>query len=142
MQCSIVMKSDVECCHLNDTVEYAAQRMAARNIGFVPICERSGQVVGTLTDRDIVLRVVAAGLDPAITQVGEVYSHDVVACSPEDDLTIAEALMSRHKKSRIICIDAANHLAGIISLSDVAQAETGRRSSALLRSIAQRESHN
>lgn len=142
MQCSFVMKSDVECCRLDDTVAHAAQRMAARNIGFVPIRERSGNVVGTLTDRDIVLRAVAVGLDPATTPIADIYTHDVVACSPEDDLTIAEALMSRHKKSRILCIDAENHLAGIISLSDVAIAETGRRASALLRSISQRESHN
>jgi CBS domain-containing protein len=133
------MKADVECCLLDDTVEFAAQRMAERNIGFIPVCDPEGQVVGTLTDRDIVLRVVARGMDPGVTTLIEVYTPDVVACAPEDELTTAEALMSRHKKSRIMCVDSERHLAGVISLSDVARIETGARSSALLRSVAQRE---
>jgi CBS domain-containing protein len=141
MQCSTLMKADVECCLLDDTVEFAAQRMAERNIGFIPVCDPEGHVVGTLTDRDIVLRVVARGFDPAVTTLMEVYTSDVVACAPEDELTIAEALMSRHKKSRIMCVDDERHLAGVISLSDVARVETGARSSALLRSVAQREAH-
>jgi len=133
------MKSDVECCGLADTVEYAAERMAERNIGFLPVCDGRGHVVGTLTDRDIVLRVVACGLDPKATRLQDVYTRDLVACSPDDDLLVAEALMSKHKKSRIICLDAQERLAGVISLSDVARIETGARSSALLRSVAQRE---
>lgn len=140
MQCSTLMKADVECCQLEDTVDYAAQRMAARNIGFLPVCDAAGHVVGTLTDRDIVLRVVAAGLDPAATLLQDVYTRDLVACSPDDELLVAEALMSKHKKSRIVCLDAQQQLAGVISLSDVARIETGARSSALLRSVAQRES--
>ncbi len=139
MQCMTVMKADVECCKLDDTVQHAAQRMAERNIGFLPICDGQGHVMGTLTDRDIVLRVVARGLDPAVTPLQDVYTRDLVACAPEDELLVAEALMSKHKKSRIICLDAQQHLAGVISLSDVARIETGARSSALLRSVAQRE---
>jgi len=139
MQCSDLMKAAVECCALDDTVEYAAQRMSERNIGFLPVCDGKGRVMGTLTDRDIVLRVVARGLDPAVTVLRDVYTHDLVACSPEDELTVAEALMSKHKKSRIMCLDAHEHLVGVISLSDVARVETGARSSALLRSVSQRE---
>jgi CBS domain-containing protein len=142
MQCSTLMKADVECCELDDTAEHAAQRMAERNIGFLPICDGKGRVVGTLTDRDIVLRVVARGLDAAATPLRDVYTHDIVACAADDELSVAEALMSKHKKSRIICLDAERHLAGVISLSDVARFETGARSSALLRAVAQREARN
>ncbi len=142
MQCSTLMKADVECCQLDDTAAYAAQRMAERNIGFLPVCDGRRQVVGTLTDRDIVLRVVAQGLDPALTSIQDIYTRDIVACAPDDELSVAEALMSKHKKSRIICLDADQHLAGVISLSDVARFETGARSSALLRAVAQRESRN
>jgi CBS domain-containing protein len=116
--------------------------MAERNIGFLPIRDGKGQVVGTLTDRDIVVRVVARGLDPAATLLQDVYTRDIVACAPDDELSVAEALMSKHKKSRIICLDAARHLAGVISLSDVARFETGARSSALLRAVAQREARS
>ncbi len=139
MECSELMKSDVECCDLGDTIEEVARRMAERNIGFVPVCTPQGEVIGTLTDRDIVLRVVATGLDPAVTSVEEVFSREVVGCSESEELTVAEALMSRHKKSRIVCFDGDGKLSGVISLSDVARIETGARSSALLRSVAQRE---
>ena len=139
MQCSTLMKTDIECCSLDETVADAALRMKERGVGFLPICYGRGKVVGTLTDRDIVLRVVAAGLDPSDTMVGDVFTRDVVSCSPDDELTVAEALMSKHKKSRILCLDPDETLVGVISLSDVARVETGARSSALLRSVAQRE---
>lgn len=139
MECSELMKTDVECCDPGDTIEEVALRMAERKIGFVPVCDSDGEVVGTLTDRDIVVRVVAAGRDPAITSIEEVFSRGVIACAESDELSVAEALMSRHKKSRIVCLDDQGKLAGVISLSDIARIETGARSSALLRSVSQRE---
>ncbi len=139
MQCSTLMKTDIECCNPDETVEDAALRMKERGIGFLPICYGQGNVIGTLTDRDIVLRVVAVGLKPSDTKVSEVFTRDVISCSPDDDLTVAEALMSKHKKSRILCLDRNETLVGVISLSDVARVETGARSAALLRSVAQRE---
>lgn len=139
MQCSTLMKTDVECCTLDQTVEHAARRMAERGIGFIPVCYGQGKVVGTLTDRDIVVRVVAKGFLPSEVKVSDVFSREVVSCSPDDELSVAEALMSKHKKSRIICLDRDESLAGVISLSDVARVETGARSAALLRSVAQRE---
>jgi CBS domain-containing protein len=139
MKCSSLMKTDIECCSLEDTVEHVARRMSERGIGFVPVCYGRHHVVGTLTDRDIVLRVVAAGLDASETTVGDVFTREVIGCSPDDDLSVAEALMSKHKKSRIVCVDRNESLVGVISLSDVARIETGARSSALLRSVAQRE---
>jgi CBS domain-containing protein len=139
MECSNLMKRDVECCGLDDTVEHVAARMAERGIGFIPVCDAGGEMVGTLTDRDIVLRVVATGRLAAQTPVSEVFTREVIGCSEADELAVAEALMSRHKKSRIVCFDARGKLSGVISLSDIARIETGARSSALLRSVAQRE---
>jgi CBS domain-containing protein len=139
MQCSTLMKTDVECCSLDQTVESTAQRMASRGIGFVPVCSAQGKVVGTLTDRDIVVRVVAKGRPASEVKVSEIFSREVISCSPDDDLIVAEALMSKHKKSRIICLDRGETLVGVISLSDIARVETGARSAALLRSVAQRE---
>lgn len=139
MDCATLMKTDIECCQSEDTVEHVARRMAARDIGFVPVCNEDGGVIGTLTDRDIVLRVVAKGRQASNTTVSEVLSLDAICCAASDDLSVAEALMSKHKKSRIICLDERNRMVGVISLSDVARVETGARASALLRSVAQRE---
>src|SRR4051812_17737289 len=102
MQCSDLMKTDIECCGPDETVEDAAVRMKDRGIGFIPICYDRGKVAGTLTDRDIVLRVVATGMKPSATKVSEVFTREVIGCSPDDDLAVAEALMSKHKKSRIL----------------------------------------
>jgi CBS domain-containing protein len=139
MQCSTLMKTDLECCGVDETIEDAAARMKDRCVGFLPVCQGRTKVLGTLTDRDIVVRVVAAGLNASETKVSEVFSREVISCSPDDDLTVAEALMSKHKKSRILCLDRDETLVGVISLSDVARVETGARSAALLRSVAQRE---
>jgi len=139
MKCSELMKKDVECCEADDGVEEIAERMRSRNIGFLPVCDSSGKVIGTLTDRDLVLRVMAEHRDAGATSVSDVMTTEVVACKPADDLSVAEGLMSKHKKSRIMCLDERGRPAGVISLSDVARTETGGKASAILRSVAQRE---
>src|SRR5262245_34156274 len=114
MLCKEVMKSDVECVSPADPVEEAAARMRDENVGFLPVCDPSKKVLGTITDRDIAIRIVAGGL-PAHTPVEAVMSREVVSCRPEDDLQRAEQLMAEKHKSRIICLDKGGRLAGIRS---------------------------
>lgn len=139
MLCSELMKTDVEKCSAEEGVEAVAERMRVRNVGFLPVCDERGRVIGTLTDRDLVLRVLAEHRDPRATVVGDVMTSDIVACKPSDELFVAESLMSKHKKSRILCLNDDGGVAGIISLSDVARTETGAKASAILRSVSQRE---
>ena len=112
-------------------------------MGFMPICEKdhgSGhRVVGTLTDRDIVLRVVAyeGGRDPRQVRCGEVMSTDPISCKPTDDLSRAEELMALHQISRI-CVCEGDILRGVISLSDVVQAER-EGGAETLRKVSERE---
>lgn len=134
-----VMKSDVECVRADDPVTHIAQRMRDRNIGFVPVCGEDGKVVGTITDRDLVLRVVAEQRDPNATLAKDVMSHGVVTSTPDQDLKDLELSMSKHKVSRIVVVDSEQRPIGIVSLSDVAKVETGRTASAVLRSVSQRE---
>jgi CBS domain-containing protein len=139
MKCSEVMKGNTECCSIGESVSRIAERMRDRNIGFVPVCNEAGEVVGTLTDRDLALRVLADRLVPEDTMAGDIMTAGVIGCSPDDELQTAEMLMSKHKISRIVCLDADQRPVGVISLSDVAQRERGGKASALLRSVAQRE---
>jgi CBS domain-containing protein len=136
MLCSDIMKSEPECMGPTVPVIEAARRMLEANIGFLPVCDPSGTVLGTITDRDITIRVVARQL-PLTTPIGQVMTHEVVTCSATDDVGRARQLMERHRKSRIICVDAEGHLQGVISLSDMA--ELGDASNTL-REVAQRES--
>jgi CBS domain-containing protein len=132
------MKRDLQCVSPQDTVLTAAQRMRDEDVGFLPVCDASKKVLGTITDRDLTIRVLADGR-AAATAVSDVMTRQVVACRPEDDLRVAEELMSKHHKSRMMCLDANGQLVGIISLSDVAQKESGTKASQTLRDVSQRE---
>lgn len=106
-----------------------------RGVGFLPVCDDGKRPMGTLTDRDIVLRVVAEGR-PVETSVTDVMTLEVVSCRPDDDIQIALNKMSENRKSRIMVVGDDNALVGVISLSDLAQhAEAGDT----LRDVAERE---
>jgi CBS domain-containing protein len=137
MRCSEIMKREVECASPRDTVESAAQTMREQNVGFVPICNEDHEVLGTLTDRDIAIRLVADD-KPSDTEVHEIMTADCVACRPEDDVAVAAQTMAEHHKSRIMCLDDDGRLVGIISLSDIAQ-QGDDSASATLRQVAHRE---
>jgi CBS domain-containing protein len=140
MLCKQIMKRDIAHVSVDDSVRSAAARMRADNIGFLPVCDASGRVVGTLTDRDITVRVVADDL-PADTLVDEVMTREVVACSPSDDVHRAELLMGKYKKSRMICVDDSGHPVGVISLSDIAQNESSEQTARTMRRVTMREVH-
>ncbi len=138
MICKELMKTQVECVTQDEAVEVAARKMRDANIGFLPVCDRQMKVLGTLTDRDIAIRVVAERL-PIATKVQEVMSKEVVSCRPEDDIRRAEELMGQKQKSRILCLDANGKLAGVISLSDIAQREEASRTARIMREVTGRE---
>ena len=97
----------------------AAQRMAAANIGNV-LVQDDGKVTGIVTDRDLVVRAVAQGRDPAKTPVGEVCTRNVATLSPSDDVETAIRLM-KEKAVRRIPVVEGGRLVGIVSLGDLAR---------------------
>jgi CBS-domain-containing membrane protein len=118
--CEVIMRTDVQCVGLKASAADTARRMREQDVGFMPVCDRSGKVLGTITDRDITLRLVAEDL-PADTMVERIMSHEVVSCGAQEDIAKAQELMARHRKSRIMCVDEAGRLEGIISQSDIAK---------------------
>ena len=139
MKCEEVMKRTVHCAGVTDTVQSAARAMRDRNVGFLPVCEADGRVVGTLTDRDIAVRFATEDLKGTESLVGDFMTREVVACRPSDDLAKAEQLMATHRKSRILVIDDGGAVAGVISLSDVAERDSHARAALTLRNVAARE---
>lgn len=143
MRCQDLMKTDVTCCTQSETVFDCARKMNEENIGFMPICESdhgSGhRLVGTLTDRDLVLRVVAfpGGRDPRKVRCGEVMSKNPISCQPGDDLSRATDRMARHHISRM-CVCEGDILKGVISLSDIVRAER-QGGAETLRRVSERE---
>lgn len=143
MRCQELMKTDVTCCSKDETVFDCAAKMNRDNVGFVPICEKDHsaghRLIGTLTDRDIVLRVVAyeGGRDPRAVKCGEILSRQPISCQPSDDMSVAADLMARHHISRM-CVCEGDILKGVISLSDVVQASR-QRGAETLRKVSERE---
>jgi CBS domain-containing protein len=138
MRCEEVMTREVECLASNESVAEAARRMKDADVGFLPICRTDGSAVGTLTDRDLVLRVLAEE-QPATTEVQDVMTPNVVSCGPDDDVTRAEQLMRTNQVSRILCIDDDGQIAGVISLADISQYEIENESGKLLADLKQHE---
>jgi CBS domain-containing protein len=119
-----VMTPLPECCIPDDSIIEVARVMEAHDVGIVPIVEsqESRRVVGVVTDRDIVLRVVARGRDPnVVVSVREVMTPEVVSCSPEDDLAAVEELMKAHQVRRIIVVDGEGAVVGIVATADLAR---------------------
>jgi CBS domain-containing protein len=140
MLCEELMKREIECVLPHETVQAAARKMVEANIGFVPVCDESGKVLGTLTDRDVTTRLVAAAR-PATTPVEDIMTHEVVAIAPGADIQEAERLMGKNHKSRIMCVDEDGRIIGVISLSDIAQHEDDRRTAETLREVTEREAY-
>jgi CBS domain-containing protein len=140
MLCEDIMNRDIECISAVDSVQQAARRMRDENLGFLPVCDESNEVLGTITDRDVAIRTVADSL-PATTPVEDVMSSEVVSCSPKDGIETALQLMAESHRSRILCLDEEGRLAGIISLSDIAQlAQMGEAES--LHQVPDRDASN
>ena len=114
-----IMTRDVRACEPNATVADAAKVMAQEDVGPVPIVE-DGRLVGIVTDRDIVVRVVAEGRDPNATTVKEIASTDLVTVSPGDDLDEALKLLAERQVRRLPVVEG-DRLVGIVAQADVAR---------------------
>jgi CBS domain-containing protein len=103
-----------------ESTTLAAMMLARHNIGALPICSGDGKLKGIVTDRDIVLRCVAAESSAPETKVGEIMTRSVTTVSPNDDLKEATRLMS-HSQVRRLPVVEDGHLVGILSLADLAR---------------------
>jgi CBS domain-containing protein len=119
------------------TCREAARLMRDENVGFLPVCDRDGHVIGTITDRDIAIRVVADRL-VSDAPASDVMSREVVSCHPDEDLTRGEQVMAAAQKSRLVVVDGDGRLAGVLSLSDVAEHDREHAAETIAR-VSERE---
>jgi CBS domain-containing protein len=122
MNCSEVMTKDPNCCVPTDTVVEAAQLMKSEDVGPIPIVTSKDDktLEGIVTDRDLVLKVVAEGRAPKETRVSEVMTTGVKTCRANDDINVAVELMEEYQVRRIPIVDESDRLVGIIAQADVA----------------------
>ena len=114
-----VMTNHVETVAPTQSLREAARLMRQFDVGPIPVCD-GGRVIGILTDRDIAVRGVAAGLDPDATTVAEVMSRDLAFCHPDDDVEAAAKLLSSQQLRRLLVLDDQRRLSGIVSIGDLA----------------------
>jgi CBS domain-containing protein/sporulation protein YlmC with PRC-barrel domain len=119
MQLKDVMTRQVEVIHPEATLWEAAQKMAALDVGPLPVCA-GDKLVGMLTDRDITVRATAEGRDPKTTRVHEVMTTEVLYAFEDQDIGEAAWLMAEHQIRRLVVLNRDKHLVGIVSLGDLA----------------------
>jgi len=116
-----IMTPDAECARAEETVLEAAEKMARLSVGSLPICGSDDRLQGMLTDRDIVVKVLAAGKEPKSCQVGELAQGKPVTIGADDDAREILRTMASHKVRRLPVIDG-HALVGMVALADVAHA--------------------
>jgi CBS domain-containing protein len=121
MKVSDAMTRDVHIANPGDTIRQAAQTMAQIDAGVIPVGEND-RLVGMITDRDIAVRAVAAGLSPD-TPIGKVMSSDVCYCFDDQDIGDVATNMADIKVRRLPVVNRDKRLVGILSLGDIAQAD-------------------
>ena len=96
----------------------AARLLSHYNIGALPVCTKDGKLRGMVTDRDIVLRCVAAEEDPQTTKISDIMTRGIFSGASKDNLNGASALMAREKVRRLP-VEANHKIVGMVSLSDI-----------------------
>ncbi len=140
MLVSELMRRGAHVCKASDPASVCARIMRREGVGFVPVVDDGGDVVGVVTDRDLAVRLLAADRPPE-TPVSEVMTVEpLLTVFPEESLRSLEEKLARGRKSRAMIIDHDGNLLGVVSLSDVAGAEESPEAAAeLLRQVTSRE---
>lgn len=119
-----LMSTDVQTLQPQDSLRRAAECMQSLDIGAMPVCDGE-QLLGMLTDRDIVVRAVADGLNPDQACVSDIMSPSVTCLRSDQDAEDAKRLMGEEQVRRLPVVDESRRLVGIVSLGDLARREGG-----------------
>ena len=130
-----VMSSNCECVGESDTILEAAKKLKSLNVGSMPICGDDNRLKGMLTDRDIVIKVIAEGRDPSSCTVGEFAEGKPVTIGADDSIEETLQTMIDHDVRRLPVIDG-HDLVGIVAQADIARELPPERTGELLASIS------
>jgi CBS domain-containing protein len=138
MECREIMNDEVQWILPDQNILQAAKLMAAFSLGWLPVCGEDFRPIGVITDRDIAVRVVAQGRSPSRTRVDEVMTSPVHFAEPSWSLERAAELMSEAGVSRLVVLDPAGRLDGVISLADLFRHAPHERSVATALGLSRR----
>ena len=140
MRAKEIMTPDPICCEPGDPIVAAAALMKREDVGSLPVIEsrQNKRLVGMLTDRDLVVRVLADGAEVGRATVRDAMSASPVSCSEQDDLGDVVRVMAERQIRRIPVVDDRQELRGIIAQADVAtRAEQDERTGHLVEAISE-----
>jgi CBS domain-containing protein len=115
-----IMTPTLQTVSKQDSLKTAAQTMRDVDVGALPVRDEQGLLFGLITDRDIVVRAIAEGRDPAIAPVADAMTCGALSCTTDSDVEQAAKLMEQNQVRRLIVLDGNNEAAGIVSLADIA----------------------
>lgn len=137
MKLKDIMTPQVETVNSDASLQEVAQKMKALDVGVIPVMDED-RVSGIVTDRDIVIRVIAEGRNPIEARVSDCMTPQVEACFHDDDINKAAELMQRKRIRRLIVLDRdTNRLVGIVSLGDLAMEKGGRLTGQTLKKVSE-----
>jgi len=117
-----IMTTNVECVPPDTALQQLANKMKALDVGFIPVCE-SDRLVGTVTDRDIVLRCIAEGKDIGTCKTRDIMSKDAFWCFQDQDVKDVAKKMREKDVRRMLILNQDKRLVGVVSIGDIAKVE-------------------
>jgi CBS domain-containing protein len=136
-----IMTEHAECARSDDTLADAARKMRDLGVGALPICGEDDRLKGVITDRDIVVRCVAEGSDPASTPVSTLAEGKPVTIGADDPIDEALRTMIEHGVRRLPVIDG-DRLIGMVSQADVARETTPEQAGELVAALSTASDNN
>ncbi|MGH3973801.1 MAG: CBS domain-containing protein [Pseudonocardiaceae bacterium] len=130
-----IMTPNPTCVRASDTVHEAAKLMAELGVGALPICGEDNKLKGMITDRDIVVKVLAVDHDPRAVHTGELAQGEAVTIGADDDAEEILETMTNYQVRRLPVIDG-HDLVGIVSQADVARAISDPKVGSLVEALS------
>jgi len=131
-----IMTPDPACCMPHTSLDEVAKMMVRYNCGEIPVVDCDDQLIGVVTDRDIVSRVVAGGKNPLAYTAETCMSHPAVAIREKAPLEEVLMTMETHQIRRVPVVDDRGHCCGIIAQADIARAGTEHEVAELMREVS------
>ena len=136
MKLSEIMTREVAILQPDDSLQFAAKKMRDLNIGFLPVCDGE-DLIGVISDRDIIIRALAEGMDGSIMLGRDMMTTPAIYCFDDQDVSEAAQIMEENQIRRLVVISREdNRLVGIVSLGDLARTEPVDRSGKVLQKVS------
>jgi CBS domain-containing protein len=143
MKLTDLMSAEPQCCTPGTTIQEAAHMMVNCDCGAIPVIEdRNGRKpIGIITDRDIVCRAVADGLDPARATVGQCMSTQLATVAADTSIQDCCQIMEERQVRRLLAVDDDGRIIGIVAQADIALHLSARKTAEVVREVSQPSEH-